>query len=121
MFDVTVYEQSFSSVAGAKSLLNSLLRSNPYFSTPLGLTSEDEAEAGPPDTSAWVSGATRATAAPSTTRLDILRGGRRLEPSPAPFERSGLCASSPMPIPLARSGSGVATPASASPGDRNIA
>src|SRR6202167_3100195 len=100
MFEVIVKEQSFSSVAGEKSLLNSLLRSKPYFRTPLGLMSEDEAEAEPPDTSAWVNGATRATAAPSTTRLDILRGGRRLEPSHAPFERSGPCASSPMPNPL---------------------
>src|ERR1700722_18982967 len=47
MFDVTVNEQSFSSVAGAKSLSNSLLRSNPYFRTPFGSTLEGAAAAGP--------------------------------------------------------------------------
>jgi hypothetical protein len=48
MFEVTVNEQSFSSVAGAKSLLNSLLRSNPYFRIPFGSTLDDAAAAGPP-------------------------------------------------------------------------
>src|ERR1700722_11798466 len=74
MFDVTVNEQSFSSVAGAKSLSNSLLRSKPYFSTPLGLTLEEAADAGPLPSSAPASGVTKTPAAA------IKRTGRPFRP-----------------------------------------
>src|ERR1700734_881674 len=105
MFAVTVNEQSFSSVAGAKSLLNSFLRSNPNLRTPVGLTLEDEAEAGPPDRRVWVRGARSATAVPRTRRLPLLRRGRRFELLPAPSVPSVPSASSPMPVPLTQSGS----------------
>src|ERR1700742_3217951 len=105
MFAVTVNEQSFSSVAGAKSLLNSLLRSNPYLRTPVGFTLEDEADAAAPDRSVWVSGTRSATALPRRRRLPLLRRGRRFEPSSAPFVRSDPSASNPMPVPFTQSGS----------------
>src|ERR1700733_8224369 len=99
MFEVTVYEQSFSSVAGAKSLLNSLLRSNPYLSTPLGLTPEDAA-AGPPGESAGGSGVSNATATPAAATFRLLRRGRRVPtPQRGLSSRSGGCLSNPMCIP----------------------
>src|ERR1700722_12978025 len=103
MFEVTVYEQSFSSVAGAKSLLNSLLRSNPYLSTPLGSTPE-EAAAGPPGESARANGVINATATPAAVTLRLLRRGRQLPAQRCRLSRSGTCLSNTMYIPPTRLG-----------------
>src|SRR5271154_3608553 len=94
MFDVTVNEQSFSSVAGAKSLSNSLLRSKPYFNTPLGLALDDAADAGPLSTSAPASGVTKTPAAAinRTGRpFCPLRGTNRPELTPKRFDTLGPC------------------------------
>src|SRR3984885_8384641 len=119
MFDVTVNEQSFSSVAGAKSLSNSLLRSKPYFRTPLGLTLEEAADAGPLPSSAPASGVTKTPAAAikRTGRpFCPLPGADRLEPAPTRSDPFGPCptnviASSPECCPAhAVGGTGVCVP-----------
>src|ERR1700722_2763028 len=94
MFDVTVNEQSFSSVAGAKSLSNSLLRSKPYFSTPFGSTLEGAAAAGPLVNNAAASGATKTPAAPVSRTGRPARRHRGVESrelAPDRFDPLGPC------------------------------